>query len=331
MTYQKFGKIAATDYNGYTGTVSSVLPNQLNTILGVGNTGKGWGQTTVPQVVANDATYKITDIQWNALINGISRSALHQGSTITPIALNSVGELVSAAMTSGASPQSIFANNLITVYTNRNNCAAQGASQTSTLIQPTTWNQQLTFTHTITFESADKARYFFNAGGQIAFNFSHPTGTGVNGMWSNLATACGTITFSSPISGVVNIAGLNFDGVTKTNGTGSAYINSNYGYYALSAVDVSIFQQIATVGPAGYVASNITVVARSNGVQGINGDAGNVITFTIIWDEIPDGGFTTFGTASAGSTVTCNVKPPGTTYIDKSWGTIGISSYVSGI
>lgn len=329
MTYQKYGKIAATDYNGYTGTETSVLANQLNTIYGIGNAGKGWGQTPVPQVVANDATYKITDVQWNALINGISRSALHQGSTITAIALNSVGDLVSAAMTSGASPQSIFANNLVTVYTNRNNCAAQGASQTSTLVQGRNWDQKLTFTHTITFESPDKARYFFNAGGQVSFNFSHPTGTGVNEMWSSLATACGTVTFSSPIDGFVTIAGLNFNGVTKTNGTGSAVINSNYGYYALSAVDVGIFQQTATVGPAGYVASNIVILARSNGVQGINGDAGSTITFTTIWDEIPDGGQTVLGTATAGSTVTCTVKPPGTTYINKSWGTIGISSYVS--
>jgi hypothetical protein len=329
MTYQKYGRIEATDYNSYTGTTSSVTANQLNTILGVGNAAKGWGQTVVPQVVANDSTYQITAAQWNALINGIANVALHQGSTVTSIALDSTGDLISAAMTAGASPQSIFANNLVTVYTNRNNCAAQGASQTSTLVQGRNWDQRLTFTHTITFGTPDQARYFFNAGGQISFTFSHPNGTGVNSMWNDLATACGTVTFSSPINGVVNIAGLNFNGVTKTNGTGAAIINSNYGYYALSAVDVGIFQQTATVGPAGYVASNISILARSNGVQGINGDTGSTITFTTIWDEIPDGGATVLGTASAGSTVTCTVKPPGTTYISKSWGTIGISAYVS--
>jgi hypothetical protein len=343
MTYQKYGRIEASDYNSYTGTISSVTANQLNTILGVGNAAKGWGQVTgqtavVPQVLANDATYQITAVQWNALINGISKTALHQGSTITPIALDSVGDLISSAMTAGASPQSIFANNLVTIYTNRNNCAAQGATQTSTIVMPTTWKQQLTFTHTITFSdvpgfgtAADAARYFFNAGGQISFTFSHPNGTGVNEMWNNLATSCGTITLSSPISGVVNIAGLNFNGVTKTNGTGTAVINSNYGYYALSAINNGIFSQTATVGPAGYVASNISIAARSNGVQGTNGDAGSTITFTTLWDEIPDGGSTALGTSSAGSTVTCTVRPPGTTYISKSWGTIGLSGYVSGV
>lgn len=330
MTYQKYGRIQASDYNNYVGTSASVIANQLNSVIGVGNGNKGWGQEYVPQVVGNDSTYQITASQWNALINGVSTSALHQGSTITAIGLDNTGDLISAAMTAGASPQSIFANNLLSIYTNKNNCAAQGATQTDVLVRQLTWVNSLQFTHSITFESADKARYFFNAGGQIKFRFSHPTGDGVNSMWSDLATACGTVTFSSPISGSVNIAGLNYNGVTKTNGTGDATINSDFGYYALLSVDVPIFNQIATVGPAGYVASNITVVARSNGVQGVNGDAGNILTFTTIWDEIPDGGFTTLGTASAGTTVTCSVCPPGTTYINNTWGIVGISSHVSG-
>lgn len=337
MTYQKYGQIAASDYNGYTGAINSTLANKLNTILGVGNGIKGWGQTTVstaavvPEVVGNDASYQITAVQWNALINGISKSALHQGSTITAIGLDSAGELISAAMTAGASPQSIFANNLVSIYTNKNNCAAQGATTSDTRTQTTAWSQKVTFSFSLTFASADRARYFFNAGGQVSFNFSHPNGSGVNGLWSDLATACGTVTFSAPNNGSVTIAGLVFNGVTKTNGTGTAQINSNYGYYALSAVDQGIFTQVATVGPAGYVGSNITIAARSNGVQGINGDCGNIITFTIEWDQIPDGGSTALGTAAPGTTTTCTVKPPGTTYIDNTWGTPLLSGYVNGI
>jgi hypothetical protein len=68
------------------------------------------------------------------------------------------------------------------------------------------------FVHTVTFQSGDAARNFFNAGGQLAINFSHPTGTGINSLWNMLAVACGTIVISSNSSGTVRVAGTNYNG-----------------------------------------------------------------------------------------------------------------------
>ena len=343
MTYQQGGRIEASDYNNYVGTPTSILINQLNTVTGVGNGNKGLGQPTtnlgstpqlavvVPQVNANDAAYKVTAAQWTALITSINKVAQHQGSTVTGLAIDNQNDLIVANMTPGLSPQSIFANNLATIYANRNNCAAQGQSYSVVTQRALPWYQSLTFTHTVTFQGgADAVRYFFNAGGQISLTFSHPDGAGVNNMWSALAQACGTITFSAPNSGTVNIAGLNYNGVTKTNGSGFATINADHGYYASTVNDVGIFNQLAVVGPAGYVGSSINVSVRSNGTQGLNGDAGTVLVFTTTWDEIPDGNGSAISTVSQGSTVSCVVKQPGTSYVTNTWGSVGINGYVSG-
>ncbi|MFY8212439.1 MAG: hypothetical protein ACOVLB_07240 [Candidatus Nanopelagicus sp.] len=331
MTYSKNGLIQATDYNNYVGTDPSSISNRLNTVAAVGNGRAGLGQPAVASVTANNAAFKVTAAQWNSLINGIAICAGHQGSTVTEISVNSVGDLIVAKVSGSPTPASTFAANLNTIYVNRNNCAAQGASSTTATAQSTTWQNSLTFVHTVIFESGDKARYFFNAGGQIALSFSHPTGTNVNSLWNTLATECGTVTLSAPDSGSATIAGTVFNGITKTGGSGTAAtLATNTGYYALTSTNQEVFKQLAATGPAGYTSSFIGVNVKSNGTQGVNGDKGTILTITTLWDEIPNGGGTAVGTAAAGSTVNCTIKPPGTSYLTNTWGNIQVTGTVSG-
>lgn len=330
MTYQQYGIIQAADYNNFVGENPTSTANTLNAVLAVGNGRSGLGQTAVSQVVANNSSFKVTYPQWNLLINNIQNIASHQGSTITPITVTYEGQLISAYMTETSPATAIFANNLNTIYTNRNNTAAQGTFASYARQNPSSWSTQLTFTHTITFESGDKARYFFNAGGQLAFNFSHPTGSNMNNLWNNLAEACGTITLSAVNSGTQTIAGTVFNGVTRTGGTGAATtLATNTGYYALTSTNQVLFKDLATVGPSGYLSSYIELRARTNGTQGTNGDAGSIITITTFWDAQPNGG-TSISTAGAGSTVTCIVRPPSTSYLTSTWGTVNVTSSVTG-
>jgi len=329
MTYQQYGTIQATDYNNYVGTNPDTTANRLNTVFAAGNGRAGLGQAAIAQVVGNNAAYKVTAAQWNALINAISACAGHQGSTITPVTVNAAGDLVTA-VTTGVSAASAFAANLNTIYTNLNNCAAQSASSTTTTTYPSTWNNALTFTHTITFASADAVRFFFNAGGQIALTFSHPTGTNVNTLWNSLATACGTVVVSGINTGSVNIAGTVYNGVTKVGGSGTPTVAANLGYHGRSTANQEIFKQLASSGPAGYTASFISVNIKTNGTQGANGDSGTIITITTLWDEIPNGGSTAIGTAAAGSTVNCVIRSPGTSYIANTWGAINVTGSVTG-
>jgi hypothetical protein len=331
MTYGQNQRIDASDYNGYVGANPTATANTLNAVLAIGNGRSGLGQTAVDQVTANNSLFKVTNEQWNFLINNIQNIASHQGSTITPISITSDGQLISAYMTASVPATSIFANNLNTIFTNRNNAAAQGSTSTNTRTYASSWSTKLTFTHTISFDSGDKARYFFNAGGQLALSFSHPSGTNMNNLWNTLASACGTITISAVNSGTQNIAGTNFSGVTRTGGSGTpTTIASNNGYYALTSTNATLFKMSATVGPTGYLSSFIEVQARTNGAQGTNGDTGSILTITTTWDSLPDGGTTSLGLSGPNSTVTCVARLPSSSYLSPSWGNVSISSTVSG-
>ena len=234
-------------------------------------------------------------------------------------------------MTLSTPPASIFANNLNTIYTNRNNAAAQGSTTTDTRQYTTSWKNALTFTHTITFESGDKARYFFNAGGQIALSFSHPAGTDMNNLWNQLATACGTITLSAVNSGTQTIAGTVFNGITRIGGSGTpATLATNTGYYALTTTDQSVFKMLATTGPSGYLSSFIDVKIKTNGAQGSYGSTGSIITITTVWDEVPNGTTTAKGLSGPNSTVTCVVRSPSSSYLSPSWGNFTVTSAVTG-
>jgi hypothetical protein len=333
MTYQQFGRIDASDYNGFVGANPTSVANTLNAVLATGNGRSGLGQSAVAQVPTpvNTSPTTVTNEQWNLLINNIQNIASHQGSTITPLSITADGQLISAYMTSNVPATSIFSNNLNTIFTNRNNAAAQGTSSPDIEVYALSWNNKLTFTHSISFESGDKARYFFNAGGQIALSFSHPAGTNMNNLWNTLATACGTITLSAVNSGSQTIAGTVFNGVTRTGGSGTpTTLATNSGYYALSNTDTTIFRMIATSGPSNYLSSFIQVNARTNATQGLNGDVGSVITLTTIWDTLPDGPITNLSTTGPNSTTTCVVRSPSSSYLSPTWGGFTISSSVSG-
>ncbi len=333
MTYQQYGLLQASDFNDLVGPSTTAIANTLNAVLATGNGRGGVGQGAVGQVpVQNVNTItKVGPDDWNNLRNNIIALANHQGSTVTEMPTAAQYELISASMTTGANPVSIFANNLKTIYTNRNNIAAQGTSSTTTTARATSWTNAITFTHTITFQNGNAARYFFNAGGQIALTFSHPTGTNVNDLWNKLAAACGTIVISSTNSGTVTIAEVVYDGVTKVGGSGTpTTLAKDKGYYGLTSTDQEIFKQTATVGPAGYLSSLISVKVKTNGTQGTNGDIGSIITITTLWDEIPNGGGTTKGTAGTNSTVTLSLRPPGTSYINNTWGTVNVTGSVTG-
>lgn len=324
MTYAQYGKIEYTDFNSIVGTSTTSTAGQLNAIWAVGNGNKGYGQTAVPQV---DQYAKITHGDWANVTNKTSSIANHQSTTITAVTTPAEGAKISYTEP--------ITNNITTVTTSRLNAAAQGTTSATETSRSGTWSNQLTFTHTVTFASGDAARYFFNAGGQLALSFSSPfSSSGINALMNSLATACGTIVLSSPTSGSVTIAGTAYNGITKVGGSGTTTtLTANNGYYALPATPTVVFKQLASGTPSGYVGSYITVSMSTNGTQGSNGDNGSVITITTVWDEVPNG-----LAVSSGTKTTLTVRPPSTAYLTNSWGTlapvvnptIGVRGEVSG-
>ena len=320
MTYAQYGTIAATDFNlmvtGDSSGSANTANAALNTFWAIGNQNKGYGQPATAAAAAGDT---ITVTKWANLVANTASAATHQASSITAVAVPVVGGVVTYL--------SAIPTNLATVTTYRLNAASQGTTSANTATYGSAWLNVLTFTHTITFASGDAARYFFNAGGQLAITCSHPSGTGIDLLLNNLASNVGTIVMSSPTTGSVTIISpATYNGITKVGGGGNTpTLGTNVGYFALTTSNAAIFNQIASTGPAGYLSTFINMQAKSNGTQGSNGDAGSVITISTVWDEIPNG-----LSVSAGSATSVTLRPPETTNIANTWGAITISGTVAG-
>ena len=320
MTYALNGLVQSTDYNtlvtGYANGTNNPAAAALKSFWATGTVNAGYGHAATPAVAVGDTVIAVG--KWANLVANTASAATHQGSSITGVAVPVAGNTITYL--------SAIPSNLTTVFTNRLNAASQGSTVSNTAIMGTTWLNAITATHTVTFASGDAARYFFNAGGQLAVTVSHPTGTGIDLLLNNLASNVGTVVLSSPTSGTVSIASTAYNGVTKIGGGGNApTILPNAGYFALTTTNAASFSQTASTGPAGYLSTSIAMFIKSNGTQGANGDTGSIITIYTVWDEIPNGLAVAIGTAT-----TVTIRPPETTNISNNWGAITLSGVVAG-
>jgi hypothetical protein len=178
----------------------------------------------------------------------------------------------------------------------------------------------MTVTFVVTFANQNAARYYFNAGGQIGFNFSHPNTTNINALIADLCNEAGTIWVSSPVSGTVSLASINYNGVTKVGGVASvrSTVNTNYGFYAFTGTSTQIFNQLSDEGGRyiAYQGSFLRISASSNGL--------GELTFTCLFDEVPNG-----LTVSSGTVSTLTLRPPSTANLSNTWGTPSVVQSIS--
>jgi len=337
MTYSAGGLIQATDYNGFASTTSGA---NVNNLWGAGSTDSGYGQSTTLATV--NAAGTVTATQWAGLVNRISSMAQHTGTTITSRTAPVAGNLIQ-----------ILANintDLTNCTTNRGNAVASGtevgtfsgdmSKTTGTGSGQNAWT--ITFTQTVTFASADAARYFFNGGGLIRLQYGKSsTGTDHDADWNTLAGQCGGIFFSGRVNSTSNtIAGQAYTGTTRIGGSGGTQttLATTTGFYSLTAggAATTIFQLNNATSP--YTPEFIrTTVALNAG--------GTVLTFVTTW--VDDGTSaagttanisggtavsspaTSIGAATAPTTL-LTYRPPSSTYLtEASWGTPAIASSVA--
>jgi len=320
MTYSSGSLILATDYNGF---VSTNAGANVNDIWSTGSGDKGYGETAVP-TVSTSAT--ITATQWATLNNRIASLGSQTGTTITsrtnPVAGDTIGIL--AALNT----------DLTNCTTNRGNAVGTGSQYTTfsgSTSYTSNWSGTLTFTHTISFASADAARYFFNAGGRFKWEVNKTsTGNGGDPEWNDLAnTLTGDIFFTGRVNGTSQtIAGTSYTGTQKSGGTGSPNtLATTTGWYQLTTSDTLIYRQYADSSP--YTNNNIALYART-------ASSGTQLVFTTNWvnseGDTTSGGsatgspFSSFGTAPA---TVVTYFPPSATYLTgAAWGTPTISASV---
>jgi len=331
MTYTVGGLIQATDYNGFVSTNGA----NVNGIWSTGATTFGYGEAAVSTVAA---AATITATQWSTLNSRISSMASHQGTAITSRANPTTGSTIA-----------ILANlstDLTNITNARGNASASGAQTTTfsgttskttnTGSGSTPWT--ITFTHTITWASANAARYFFNAGGRIKWETNKSsTGQLADAEWNDLATTLAGdiyITAGSVLS-PQTIAGTSYTGTTKIGGTGTpATLATLTGWYNLTTGDTQIYRQFADTAP--YTGQNITLNAKTAG-------SGTQLVLTTTWSDpggsgtgssdVITGGtatgspFSGFGTAPA--TVVTLFVPSSTYLTSAAWGTPTIAASVA--
>jgi len=312
MAYVSTGLIEATDYNGFVSTNGA----NVNNVWGTGSTDSGWGQTALSTV---SALGTITATQWASLVNTISSMASQTGTSITarsaPVAGNTINIL--AALNT----------DITNIAANRQNAVANGAQYTAwtgtnsntTGSSGATW--VFGFDTLIDFESADAARYFFNAGGRIKIQVSK-TSTGQTGdpEWNDLAnTLCGDIYITGGTA-TQTIAGSNYTGTTKIGGTGTPNIlQTGIGWHDLvpGAGPVIVYKQFADTAPYtdNYIQHSLSRSA----------DSTRLVIFTrwVATDGDPISGGTASSGATPGTAATTIVTyfPPSTTYLTNTWGT----------
>lgn len=328
MAYSSGGLIEATDYNNFIGTSPSSTANRINTIWAVGNGNAGYGQTALSAV---SAAGLVTATQWATAVNTLNSIKTHQDGSGTGIGAPTAGSLISYLAT--------FSSSISTAYTNRLTTATNGTDITGTAPAATTWNnsapttQQIT--RTATFASADAARYFFNAGGKLVLTFScvNTLGNAKGADWLSL--------LNTKVASM--IVGSTTNSRTGTGGTVSAS-NTALGYWGCTTSNQSIITLTSASATADYSSNSIAVGIKTNGVQGANADVGTVFTFTIdLTDAAADTNtapsgipvYVPAGTAPAQGnfndalnlaiTTNITVRPPETTNLTSSWGTVTIA------
>ena len=314
MSYTSGGIIQANDYNNLawggntTNTYSGAIKN-IAMVMGTGIGIRGYGQT-ITAINAVTAAGTVTAIQWAGLVHTLNKALGHQGSTLLANGSN-IGITAGATIAAFAN----VASSVTTVYDNANVAGSSGTTVTgSNLTTSISWAnssgaQSTTFTRTATFASGNAARYFFNAGGIL--NVSN-NGTSRS---ADIVTMLGTNITSFQIRNA---------NATPRTGTGGTVNSSSTarGYWSLTTSNLEILNINSANATYEYNSTKIEIKAKTNGVQGANGDNGSVVTFDFTISDTGQTNSNFNDAVDVTMTVRIDAIPPESTYLSSSWGSV---------
>lgn len=313
MTYSAGSTILAADYNGFVGgNLGANVSGELNTVWGGGRGNAGYGQAAVTNVTA--VTDTVTATQWTTFVNALNATRKHQdGVAFTNIGTLTAGATINANVS--------FSTNLTSAYTNRLNFGAgAGTTTTGTVYSPSfsapndTNPATFNITRTATFASADQARYFWNAGGQLNFVVTYAFNSDGTARSNDITTLANS--FSS-----CKILAANNSGRTGTGGT----LNTNntvLGYYAATTSNANIVSITSATSP--YTTDQLGFSYKTNGTQGSYADNGTTMDMNLVLYAGPQS-----PAFNDSISVTINhrvdVIYPETTFLANTWGAVTIS------
>ncbi len=297
MAYSQGGLIEATDYNNLING-----SNQLNAVWAVGNGDAGYGQTAITTVAASNT---VTATQWATLINTLNSARNHQSGVGSGISAVTAGQTINHLST--------LQTQVNTAFTNRGLFNAQGSTTTGTT-DTTSASAAATaafsyFRDTnVTFSSANAARYFFNAGGQINFVCS-ATSTQSNARSNTLRDMI------NQVGGVSAFRNTTNGGRTGTGGT-IVVNNTAIGYRNLT----TSLQTVVDNNVSGtYSTHDVLLRVFSNSIVTTDGSNGASVVFRLVATAPADDSFG--GTLGISLSVRADIVFPSTTHLTNVWGT----------
>lgn len=318
MSYAQGSLIEATDYNNLIGannqTASGTVdPNTLHAAWAWGANSYGYGQTPISNVAVGST---VTATQWATLVNTTNNANLHIRNTNSGLTANTAGQTIGfsgglpVAITRINQDRLLFATNSA-VIANHNSLTAY-AAWTSTSTSATLTRS---FGANVAFESPDKARFFFNAGGRLKFNIT--------------ATADAVARSVAAKAVIDNLGGLAIFGAntnggrTGTGGTLGTNLTTA-GYYNLTIANVTVVSVTSTT--TSYTTDTGTITVRTNGTKGQFNDNGDIVSFwATINSTAGSGAVSVNDSLSVTPTVTVDVSYPEVTNISNTWGAVTVT------
>jgi len=312
MSYASGGLIEATDYNnlawgGTQGTYTS-SPTNIAYVMGVGNGVFGYGQD-VSAINTVSAAGTVTATQWSGFLTTLNKALGHQSGSGAQIS-------VDPAITAGNTITYFgsIATAVGTINTNKALFDSQGSTTTGST---QSWNPTAAAASALSafqdinvaFSSANAARYFFNAGGQINFVVSATDNAGTSrsqALRDMINSAGGITAFQNTTNGGRSGSG----GTAVTN-------NTSFGYRDLV---FNTPQTIVNMDVAGtYSAHDVQLQLFANDSNTTNGSITSSVAFRLSLYAAADDAFG--GDVNLTVSVRADIVYPETTYLSDAWGT----------
>lgn len=240
-------QISAVDYNA--------IRDKIVSILGPGTASRGYGQTVTSSAVSQGEG--ISKAQWDNLADDLRSIKVHQDGIEPTLAQILPLDVIQKGITF---PNSNYDDVIEAATLTRFNV---GTTQSVITAKPGisrtgSWTSQSSCEITVTFGSANEARYFFNSGGKVRISSTRTGGatTPQNNSWTNLLTTIGIQSFGAGTPGAAT-------------------------FYSLTNAYQTFYQQSST---SSYSSNNYQLQAKSNVVNNVGGTA-TVVYIKVIWND----------------------------------------------
>ena len=316
MSYAQGDLIEATDYNNILGTNTSTNTSTIHAVWAWGNGSRGYGQTPISNV---SVAGTVTATQWATLVNTINSANLHIRNSSSGLTANTAGQTIGfsgglpTAITRLNQDRLLFATNSA-VIANQNSLTAYSAWTSGT----TTSTLTRAFGATVTFQSPDRARFFFNAGGQLKFNLSCVNNLGAGSRSAAVTNLFGFLGGIATFGANTNGGRTGTGGTLGTNDTAKGYWNATTGNITLVSV---------TSTTTNYTTDTASITYTTNGLVGQNNDNGTVLSFYAVINSTSGGnsGGSFDDSLNVTPTVTIDVSYPEVTNLSNTWGAVTVA------